>query len=145
MHGLSLVPRPPPSVSIICGSGRAAKNREGQGTCHMMQGGCRGAVPILTLVWKKMSSLPVKSSAVNLVNVWGAGYYWKTKSSTLFECGLLLPPRPPPDVIHVTGSCLMTSRIYLRKVHLVTLGSILGLCGGENIHIWPALATFKTC
>ena len=51
----------------------------------------------------------MKSSTVDLMNVWDLGYLSLERSmmkfSTLFECGPLPPMSTscPPDVIHVTG------------------------------------------
>ena len=67
------------AFSIIHESERASENGERPGNTYHLNDvwwTCRGAEPNYKLVCNndRVSFLPVKSSTVNLMNVWGDGY-----------------------------------------------------------------------
>ena len=115
MATASLVPTPPPifffvlwfAFSIIHRSWRVAKNGEGlEHITWMTSGGCEvdvgggGGYPT-TFVCDKPFLL-VKSSTVDLMNVWGPGYRWSV-SWSLVRYLNVDPPYLSPPCVHQTG------------------------------------------
>ena len=139
MATASPVPMPLPffvlwfALSIIHGSWRAAKNWEGLGTHIMWMTSCGCEVDVgggggypTTFVCDKPFLL-VKSSTVDLMNVWSPGHRWRAWWWSLVRYLNVDPSLPkstlcPPDVIHMMGvpsSCiiLIAVSIFEKQTH----------------------------